>query len=149
MNASAPPDALRFGRAWVAMAIVIALHVADEAATDFLGFYNPLVRALRARLPLLPLPTFTFGVWLAGLALGVALLLILSPLAFRGSRWIARVALPLAVLMFANGLGHLGASIYLGRLAPGVTTAPLLLLASGWLWREARRALRPRAASFS
>jgi len=149
MIASATSQSLArtFGRAWVAMAVVIALHVADEAATDFLGFYNPLVRAIRARLPLLPLPTFTFGVWLAGLALGVALLLVLSPLAFRGSRWIARVALPLGVLMFFNGIGHLAASLYLGRLAPGVTTAPLLLLASGWLLRQAWIVLKPRAES--
>jgi len=136
-----------FGRAWVAMAVVIALHVTDEAVTDFLGLYNPLVRSIRARLPFLPLPTFTFGVWLAGLALGVALLLGLSPLAFRGSRWIARAALPLSVLMFGNGLGHIAASFYLGRLAPGVTSAPLLLVASIWLLREAWRVLRPRAAS--
>ncbi len=111
MNATASPDALRFGRAWVAMAAVIALHVTDEALTDFLAFYNPLVRAVRARAPFLPLPTFTFGVWLAGLALGVALLLALSPLAFRGSRGIARVAVPLAVLMAFHGLGHLAASV--------------------------------------
>ena len=136
-----------FGRAWVAMAVVIALHVTDEAATDFLGLYNPLVRAIRARAPLLPLPTFTFGVWLAGLGLGVALLLALSPLAFRGSRWVARVSLPLSVLMFANGLGHIAASFYLGRLAPGVTSAPLLLAASVWLLRQAWLVLRPRAES--
>ncbi len=135
------PAALRFGRAWVAMAIVIALHVTDEAATGFLDFYNP---AVRAQLPFLPLPTFTFSVWLAGLALGVAILLVLSPRAFRGSRWIARVALPLSVLMFANGLGHIGASFYLGRLAPGVYSAPLLLVASVWLFREAWELLRDR-----
>ncbi len=142
MNGPDPAPALRFGRAWVAMAIVIALHVMDEAATGFLAFYNPLVRSLRARLPFLPLPTFTFGLWLAGLALGVALLLVLARPAFRGSRWIVRAALPLAVLMFANGLGHIAASFFLGRLAPGVYSAPLLLAASAWLWREARLQLR-------
>jgi hypothetical protein len=136
-----PRQSRAFGRAWVAMAIVIALHVTDEAATGFLDFYNPAARAVRARLPFLPLPTFTFGVWLAGLALGVAVLLVLSPRAFRGSRWIARVALPLSVLMLANGLGHIGASFYLGRLAPGVYSAPLLLVASVWLFREAWKLL--------
>ncbi len=144
MNTPAGSAPSRFGRAWVAMAIVIALHVTDEAVTDFLGFYNPLVRAIRARAPLLPLPTFSFGVWLAGLALGVALLLALSPPAFRGSRWIARAALPLSALMFANGLGHIAASFYLGRLAPGVISAPLLLAASVWLLRQACLLLRLR-----
>jgi len=137
-----PVPVPRFGRAWVAMAAVIALHVTDEAATGFLSVYNPAVRAIRARLPYLPLPTFTFGVWLAGLAAGVALLLLLAPAAFRGARWIVRAALPLSVLMFANGLGHIGGSFYLGRLAPGVMSAPLLLAASVWLFNETWKLLR-------
>ena len=144
MNTPDSPIGRSFGRAWVAMAVVIALHVTDEAATDFLSVYNPAVRAIRARLPLLPLPTFTFGVWLAGLAIAVALQLALSPLAFRGSRWIARIALPLSGLMFANGLVHIGGSFYLGRLAPGVYSAPLLLVASAYLFRQAWTVLRRR-----
>jgi hypothetical protein len=119
------------------MAVVIALHVTDEAATGFLSVYNPAVRAIRARWPFLPLPTFTVGVWLAGLAAGIALLLALSPLVFRRSRWIVRVALLLSVLMFANGLGHIAGSFYLGRLMPGVLSAPLLLVASAHLFRQA------------
>jgi hypothetical protein len=127
------------------MAVTIALHVTDEAATDFLSVYNPAVRTIRARLPLLPLPTFTFGVWLAGLILGILLLLALSPLAFRGRRWVIWASFPLAVLMFGNGLGHIGGSCYLGRLMPGVYSAPLLLIASVWLFRQAWTQLRPKA----
>ena len=119
------------------MAVVIALHVTDEAATDFLSVYNPAVRTIRARLTFLPLPTFTFGVWLAGLILGILMLLALSPLAFRGKREVIWASLPLSVLMFGNGLGHIGGSFYLGRLMPGVYSAPLLLLASAWLFRQA------------
>jgi hypothetical protein len=124
------------------MAVVIALHVTDEAATDFLSVYNPAVRAIRARLPLLPLPTFTFGVWLTGLILGILLLLALTPLAFRGKRWVIWASLPLSVLMFGNGLQHIAGSFYLGRLMPGVYSAPLLLLASAWLFRQAWVQLR-------
>jgi hypothetical protein len=124
------------------MAVVIALHVTDEAATDFLSVYNPAVRAIRARLPFLPLPTFTFGVWLTGLVLGILLLLALSPLAFRGKRWVIWASLPLSVLMFGNGLGHIAGSFYLGRLMPGVYSAPLLLLAAAWLFRQAWVQLR-------
>jgi hypothetical protein len=124
------------------MAVVIALHVTDEAATDFLSVYNPAVRAIRARLPFLPLPTFTFGVWLTGLALGILLLLALTPLALRGKRWVIWASLPLSVLMFGNGLGHIAGSFYLGRLMPGVYSAPLLLLASAWLLRQAWVQLR-------
>lgn len=124
------------------MAVTIAVHVTDEAATDFLSVYNPAVRAIRARLPFLPLPTFTFGVWLAGLILGILLLLALSPQAFRGRRWTIWASFPLAILMFGNGLGHIGGSVYLGRLMPGVFSAPLLLLASAWLFWQAWAQLR-------
>ena len=142
MNPQTPNPSRRFGFAWVTMAVVIALHVTDEAATDFLSVYNPAVRAIRARLPFLPLPTFTFGVWLTGLVLGILLLLALSPLAFRGKRWVIWASLPLSVLMFGNGLGHIAGSFYLGRLMPGVYSAPLLLLAAAWLFRQAWVQLR-------
>jgi len=44
----------------VGLCVAFGLHVVDEALTDFLSVYNPIVRAVRARLPFLPLPTFTF-----------------------------------------------------------------------------------------
>jgi hypothetical protein len=135
--------AQRFGYAWLALCATLALHVTDEALTDFLSVYNPAVRALRERLPWLPLPTFTFEIWLAGLILAIAVLTSLAPLAFRGRRLAVWLAWPYAVIMFANGLGHLGGSVYLGRLMPGVYSAPLLLVASAFLFVEARRILRP------
>ena len=82
----------RFGIAWVAFALALALHVPDEATHNFLASYNPGVLAIRARFPFLPLPTFTFGVWLSLLIAGITLLLCLSPLAFRGSRWLRMAA---------------------------------------------------------
>lgn len=123
----------RFGHAWVALSIVLALHVADEALTDFLSVYNPIVRNARARLGWFPMPEFTFGVWLAGLCLLVVALLALSPFAYRGSRALRVAAYPYSAIMFLNGVGHLAGSIYLGRWAPGATTAPLLIAASIWL----------------
>jgi hypothetical protein len=51
--------------------------------TDFLSFYNPIVRAMRAKLPWLPLPTFSFPVWLTGLIMGTILVLSLTPFAWR------------------------------------------------------------------
>lgn len=100
------------GGAWVALTLALALHVIDKAAHDFLAVYNPSVLAIRQRLPLLPLPTFTFSVWLTGLILAVLGLLALSPLAFRNNRWLVRLSYPFAALMFANGLGHIGYSLY-------------------------------------
>src|ERR1700732_2256503 len=87
-----------FGIAWLLFAIGLGFHVADEAMHNFLSTYNPSVRAIRARFPFLPLPTFTFVVWLTLLIVGILLLLYLSPLAFRGSVWLRSVSLPWASL---------------------------------------------------
>ena len=136
------PPAKSFGNAWLALTAVVAVHVTDEALTGFLSVYNPLVESLRARRPWLPLPTFTFDVWLAGLIAAIAILTVLSGLAFRGRRLAVWLAYPYAVLMFANGCGHLGGSVFFGRWLPGSTSAPLLLLASAWLFLTARRVHR-------
>ena len=101
----------RFGYAWLALAAALAIHVADEALTDFLAVYNPTVLRIRARFPWIPLPTFSFRVWLVGLAAAVALLFSLSPVAFRGDRWIVVAAIPLAMIMVGNGLGHMVSSL--------------------------------------
>src|SRR6266487_403650 len=81
----------RFGVAWVALCIALGIHVADEALSDFLSVYNPAVRAIRARFPFLPLPTFTFRVWLTGLVLAVVVLASLTPFAFWGAGWMRAV----------------------------------------------------------
>jgi hypothetical protein len=54
-------------------------------------------------------------------------------LAFRGSRLVRVAAYPYAAIMLLNGIGHLAGSVYLGRWAPGATTAPLLIAASVWM----------------
>jgi hypothetical protein len=127
----------RFGYAWIFLSAALALHVTDEAMTDFLSVYNPTVLAIRERLPFLPIPTFTFGVWLTGLCVGITLLFLLSPLTFRRNRILVWIAFPLSVVMFGNGLLHIAGSFYLGRAMPGVYSSPLLLLASAWLFVNA------------
>ncbi|PYO12570.1 MAG: hypothetical protein DMD31_16300 [Gemmatimonadetes bacterium] len=123
----------RFGIAWVALCVAFAIHVADEALTDFLSVYNPTVRAIRARFPLLPLPTFTFRWWLGGLIAAIAILLSLSPAAGRGERWMRPVAYAFGIVMAANGVAHLVASIYQRKAMPGVYSAPLILAAALYL----------------
>lgn len=128
--------ARRWGWAWVAVCLALAVHVTDEALTDFLSVYNPAVRAIRQRWPWLPLPTFTFEVWLTGLILALVVLLGLSFFVFRGARWMAPLAYIFGVIMTANGLGHMAGSVYLGRLMPGVYSSPVLLAASIYLLRQ-------------
>jgi hypothetical protein len=125
----------RFGLAWVTLCAALALHVADEAWTGFLSVYNPAVRAIRERMPFLPLPTFTFRIWLAGLVVAVIGLASLSPFAFAGAAWMAAPASAVAIVMLGNGALHIGASIVRRRLMPGVASAPLLIAAAAWvLW---------------
>ncbi|MDE1988056.1 MAG: hypothetical protein KGJ28_16080 [Alphaproteobacteria bacterium] len=141
------PTHRNFGYAWLAFAIAVAVHVTDEATHDFLATYNPTVRAIRAHLPFLPIPTFTFPVWLGGLIAGIALLLCLTPLAFRGNARLRLVGLPLAIIVgVLNSFGHIGSSIYLGRWMPGVYSAPLLLGAAIWLLFATGR-LKPHGGS--
>ena len=130
--------ASRFGWAWLASALALALHVTDEALTGFLSVYNPAVRILRVHVPFLPLPTFTFGGWLARLVVVICVLLALSVPAFRGARWLALAAYPLGILMLANGLAHIAGTVYMRRPMPGVYSAPLLMVTSTYLLLMAR-----------
>jgi hypothetical protein len=86
------------------------------------------------------MPVSTCDVWITGWCALVVALLALSPLAFRRSPLVRIAAYPYAALMLLNGLGHLIGSMYLQRRAPGATTAPLLIVASLWVFATARRA---------
>ena len=132
----------KFGWGWIALTMALALHVTDEALTNFLSVYNPTVLAIRRRVTFLPLPTFTFRIWLTGLALGIILLLALSPFAFRETRWIIFAAYAFGFFMIANALQHIAGSIYMGRLMPGVYSSPLLLACSIYLLLSVRYRMR-------
>ncbi len=135
-----PADPLRaWGWAWVGLAVALAFHVLDEAANDFLSVWNPAAERVRQVVPLLPLPTFTYPVWLGGLVLAVVVLLFMSRFAFRGRRWMAPLSYGFALLMMGNGLGHLTFSIAGARLMPGVYSSPLLLAAAVHLLVRVRR----------
>lgn len=128
----------RFGICWLFFGYAVALHVLDEAGNDFLSVYNPNALILRRTLPFLPVPVFTFPQWVGSLALGLALWLALTPMAFRGVKWLRFLAMPMAVLAgIGNGLAHILSSIYFGRFMPGVFSSPLLLLAGTVLLRSA------------
>ena len=128
--------AFRHMQTWLILVTALAIHVLDEALTDFLGFYNPLVLGIRSRIPWFPMPTFTFGVWLVGLIALVLLLALLAPAVRRGAAGTRFASWVLSGIMFLNGLGHLGGSLYFHRWLPGATSAPLLLVASVLLVRS-------------
>ena len=126
-------------RAWLFLVAALAVHVADEALTGFLDFYNPLVLSLRERFWWFPMPTFTFEAWLAGLVFAVVALACATPLIGRGGAGAVVLSWAFALLMFLNGIGHLAGSVYFERWLPGATSSPLLLFASVTLARSTGR----------
>ena len=133
------PSSSRLGWAWVLMWFALALHVTDEALTGFLAVYNPTVLTLRAKLGFWPMPTFEFQEWLTGLSVGIFVVALLSPFAFRNERWIRPIFYFLAIVTgILNALGHtlgtiLGhtvSTIRFPRPAPGFYSSPLLLIVS-------------------
>ena len=128
----------KLGIAWVLLDLSLAVHVTDEALTGFLAIYNPTVMAIREKIGFWPMPTFGFWEWLAGLSIGVAVMLALSPFVFRGARWIRPIFYILAFIMLGNAfshtaatiLGHTVSSVRFPRPAPGFYSSPLLLAAS-------------------
>jgi hypothetical protein len=105
------PATFKLGIAWISLCLALALHVIDEASTGFLSVYNPTVLALRAKLGFWPMPTFEFREWLTGLIVVVLVLLALSPLVFKGVRWMRPIFYVFAVIMLLNGLGHTAGTI--------------------------------------
>ncbi|HEY3458438.1 MAG TPA: hypothetical protein VGK64_27905 [Bryobacteraceae bacterium] len=148
-----PVNTLRpreFGVGWVTLCICFVLHIVDEALTDILSVYNPTVLALRAQLGWLPLPTFSLKAWLAVMVLVNVALLLLSPYAFRGARWMRPLAYGFAGIMILNGIGHvLGtiagqtvASVRFSRPMSGFYSSPFLLVAAIYLLSRLRRTAR-------
>ena len=119
--------------AWISLCGALAVHVADEALTDFLALYNPTVLAIRERYPFLPLTTFTFEGWLALLIFAIVALTAVSFFVWKG-RWAMRpISYAFAGFMLLNGLLHIAGSFYMGTFMPGVYSSPLLLAASIFL----------------
>ena len=124
MTVSANDDSTltTFGRAWIA-----------------LGVYNPTALSIRERLGVPFPPTFSFTAFITGLTLVVVAWLALTPLAYQGRRWLISLATVLSVIHIVNGLGHGVVSLALGRAAPGVWSAPLLIASAVWMLTVVRR----------
>jgi hypothetical protein len=123
-----------FGAAWLTLAIVFGIHVLDEAATDFLAWYNPTAQRIRSHLWGAPFPpVFTFWPWLLGLLAITAILLVLAPMAYSHVAWLVPVAIAFSLINIGNALLHISATIFLRRRVPGLISAPFLLASAGWL----------------
>ncbi len=115
------------------LALALAVHVTDEALTDFLSIYNPIAQSIQDTVSWAPIPIFEFNIWLTALIGAVVALLALSPFAFRGARPLRTIAYALSILMVLNALAHSVGSLLLGRPMPGVYSSPLLFAAAAFL----------------
>jgi hypothetical protein len=134
----------RLRAAWISLAIAFGLHVADEATHDFLRFYNPNANLIRESLGIPFPPVFSYSEWLGGLVGAFILSILLTPLLDPRRGWTLIAARIWAVIHIINGILHLVTSLSIGRMMPGVLTAPLLLLVAPWLLVETLRARRNR-----
>jgi hypothetical protein len=121
---------IRWAIAWACLAGALGLHVADEALTGFLPFYNSIITSLRDTYGWVPFPTFIFFNWLGGLVTLVIILFALTPLVLRGHRWLRGLSYLSGVIMTANAIGHFSMSAWLGEFTPGVSSSPILLVAA-------------------
>lgn len=121
---------LRWAKSWAILVAALALHVADEALTGFLPFYNSIISSLKDTYGWVPFPTFTFPIWIGGLIAGVVVLFALTPLVLRGYAWLRVVSYFLGILMLANAIGHVAMSVWLREPAPGMYSSPVLFVAA-------------------
>jgi hypothetical protein len=141
-----------FGTPWLLLCLAFALHVWDEAAHDFLSYYNSTVLALYGHFSWFPRMDMQFRTWIATSVVAILVLLALTPWAYRNEGWLRPLAYVFAGIQLLNGTGHIVAAIW-GRtvpsvhfdgLAPGVYTAPLLVALSAYLiWSLRKSRGRP------
>jgi EamA domain-containing membrane protein RarD len=134
--------------AWIALCAATAIHVADEAFTGFLAIYNPAVQEIRQQYPLLPLPTFTFEVWITLVTVGVIAMFALSIFVWQARRWTRLASYAFAGFMLLNGVLHIAVSVFAWKLVSGVYSSPLLIVVSlvligcsGWRKKESKKSV--------
>ena len=136
-----------FGTPWLLLCLAFAMHVWDEAAHDFLSYYNSTVLALYGHFSWFPRMDLHVRTWLAALLVANLVLLVLTPWAYRNARWLRPLAYVFAGIQLLNGTGHVLAAIR-GRTvpsvqfegpAPGVYTAPLLVALAAYLFWALRK----------
>jgi len=142
-----------FGLAWLLLCLAFGLHIWDEAAHDFLRYYNATVLTLYSHFSWFPRIDLEFRRWLCGLLGGTLILLLFTPFAYRNARWLRAPGYLFAGVQLLNGFNHIVLTIR-GRSvptvvfdgpAPGFYTAPLLLVLSAFLFWSLRES-RPQTA---
>jgi hypothetical protein len=115
---------------WLILDFCLLGHVIDEALNNFLELYNPIVLKIKESTPLIPLPAFTFKIWIIGLSIGVLILFLLTPLVSNRNKFVIPLIQAFSFLMILNGIGHIIGSIYFSKIIAGMISSPFLIIAS-------------------
>jgi hypothetical protein len=134
------------GAAWLLLCVSFATNILDDALNDFLGYYNATVLTLYGHFSWFPRIDLTFREWLVCMIVADAVLLLLTPLAYRNSVYLRPLAYAFGVILllfgcgavFASVLGHTVPSVHFTGMAPGTYSSPLILAASVYLLRRLR-----------
>jgi hypothetical protein len=134
------------GIAWLLLCLSFAANILDDAVNDFLGYYNATVLTLYGHFSWFPRIDLSFREWLVGVTVADAVLLLLSPLAFRNALLVKPIAYVFSTIMLLNGCGSIlvsvrgqtVGSVHFTGIAPGTYSSPLLLAASAYLLRRLR-----------
>ncbi|MGC2529551.1 MAG: hypothetical protein WA639_17510 [Candidatus Acidiferrum sp.] len=136
----------KWGIAWLLLCLSFAANILDDALHDFVGYYDATVLTLYGHFSWFPRIDLSFRVWLVGVILSEAILLLLTPMAFRNSLFLRPMAYIFSVIMLFSGCGSILAtmrgrtvpSVHFTGMAPGTYSSPLLLAASIYLLRRLR-----------
>jgi hypothetical protein len=135
-----------WGNAWLLLCLSFAANILDDAVNGFLDYYNPTVLTLYGHYSWFPRIDLTFRQWLIGVIVADALLMLLTPWAYRNSRFLRLLAYAFSIIMLLIGCGSILAtvrgrtvgSVHFTGMAPGTYSALLLLAASAYLLRRLR-----------
>jgi len=135
-----------WGIAWLLLCLSFAANILDDALNDFLGYYNATVLTLYGHFSWFPRVDLSFRQWLVGATVAEAVLLLLTPLAFRNSLFLRPIAYIFSTIMLLDGCGsilatvrgHTVGSVHFTGMAPGTYSSPVLLAASAYLLRRLR-----------
>jgi len=136
-----------FGLAWFFCAVAFALHIWDEAAHDFVDYYNATALALYGHFSWFPRIDVGFHTWLVIFVLTNLALFGLTPWAFRDVLWLRPLAYAVVFLSLADGTGHVLVtirgqtvpSVRLEGVSPGFYTSPLVLFSATYLLLSLRK----------
>jgi hypothetical protein len=141
-----------FGLAWLLLCLAFVAHVVDEALTDFLSYFNATVLTLHGHFPWFPRMDMEFRAWITALIVANAVLLLLTPFAYRNARLLRPLAYFFAAVMLVNAMGHTLTtlrgqtvpSVHFSGPAPGFYSSPLLFAAATYLLMRLRRSAKPK-----